>query len=145
MTPLRKIAERIKRTWIWKWGGGTVKIGWSAVAFLTLFAFAIYAQVQSQQAFDKSAAVAKENAQTSLALSSLNLQLTYQIQLSDYAGCIRATANQASVIAFDKKILDYATQEGLDVTPLYSELDTLFIPIPTCVEPVKPEIPTIED
>lgn len=134
------LINRIKRTWIWKWGGGTVKIGWSAVAFLTLFAFAIYAQIQSQRAFDRSAETAENQSKASLEISTLNLQLTYQIQLTDYAGCIRATANQESVIAFDRKILDYATQEGLDVSPLYSELNSLFIPIPPCVEPEPPDL-----
>lgn len=139
MRTLRKIQKRIKETWIWKWGGDSSKNGWNVVGYCTLLCFAVVAQVRTEESAANSSRALETASQIALDLSLLNSDLIYKIQLTDYTGCIRSEADQQKVETYNRNLLNYAENAGIDVEVLYEDLDELFTPHPPCIEP-KPQV-----
>lgn len=140
----QKLKTRVERTVIWKWGQGTSKNGWNAVAYLILFLFAGYGQLLTLQVSHDSASQATEAAKFVADVTTRLDGLVYEIQLSDYEGCLRAVANQASVKDFNNFLLNRALELGVakaDIDVLFTKNEELFISPATCEQPPPRTVP----
>lgn len=134
----QKLKEKIKETHLWKWGAGTSKNGWNAVAYATLFLFAGYGQLITYQLSQDSADQAENAANFAAIVEGRLSDLVYEIQLSDYEGCLRAVANQSSVKDFNNNLLNRALELGVpksDIDILFEKNEELFIAPSTCEQP----------
>lgn len=134
---IQKIKDRIRETALWKWGGETSRNGVNALAYLILFAFAFYAQVQTYDISKDNNRNSRAVAEQALAISSIQSDLIYQIQLGDYNDCQRISENQTNVKEYNQRLLDYASSAGVDVGPLYEQLENLYVSPSECIVPVK--------